>query len=178
VIHLLFVPVLILGADSVASDKFSDVQIEKPFDRYLRANPLLMEATGAKIITLRNGGHVVLSVASTVLKNKTAADRLRAEKVCRTKAFAYVAQERKGVHVFHSEDSTDKTVVVTKDGEEHGTNVSEFLEVTNTKVDGIAKDMPVVGRWKSKDGDVFYMAIGAMLDKEGKAVETNPPDPQ
>jgi hypothetical protein len=25
--------------------------------------------------------------------------------------------------------------------------------------------MPVVGRWKSKDGDVFYLAIGMVVRK-------------
>ena len=57
------------------------------------------------------------------------------------------------------------------DGKEHGRNVSEFLEVTKTKVQGIAKDMPVVGRWKSKEGDVFYLAIGGIVDKKGDLIE-------
>ncbi len=38
-------------------------------------------------------------------------------------------------------------------------------------MEGITKDMPVVGRWKSKDGKVFYLAIGTILDKSGEVVE-------
>ena len=147
------------------------MQIEKPFDRYLQANPLLMEATGAKIITLQDNKRVVVSVASTILKNQSAADRLRAEKVCRIKAFAFVVQEQEGMKVFHVEESTDKTVIVNGDGKEHGRSVSEFMEMTKSKVEGIAKDMPVVGRWKSKDGEVFYLAIGAVYDKSGKPID-------
>ena len=113
----------------------------------------------------------MLAVASTVLKDSSAADRLRAEKVCRVKAFACLVQERKGVQVFHTEESRDKTVVVNLDGKEHGTSVSESLEVTKTKVEGIAKDMPVVGRWKSKEGDVFYLAIGGIVNKKGDLVQ-------
>jgi hypothetical protein len=30
--------------------------------------------------------------------------------------------------------------------------------------------MPVVGRWKSKDGDVFYFALGVELGKNGEPV--------
>ena len=55
---LLLVPMLVLGAGSPASDRFSDVRIEMPFDSYLLANPLLMEATGAKVIALPNGRSV------------------------------------------------------------------------------------------------------------------------
>lgn len=41
-----------------------------------------------------------------------------------------------------------------------------------TKFEGIAKDLPVIGHWKSKDGDVFYLVIGSRLDKMGEVVQT------
>ena len=126
-----------------------------------------MEVTGAKVIHLLGHKSMIVAVASTVIKDNSAGDRLRAERVCRTKALAYVVQDRKGVQVFHSEESTDRTVVVSRDGEETGKNVSEYLEITKTKVEGIVKGMTVVGRWKSKGGDVFYLAIGALCDRNG-----------
>jgi hypothetical protein len=166
----LFVPALMLGADPTSADRFSDVRIEKPFDGYLRANRLLMESTGAKIVRLQKGKSLVVAVASTVLQDSSAAERLRAEKVCRIKALAYVVQEQKGVRIFHAEESTERTVIVNTDGKESGKSVSEFLEITRTKVEGIAKDLPVVGRWKSKEGDVFYLAIGGMVNRNGMLV--------
>lgn len=170
---LLLVSALLLGADSSAAGKFSAVEIEKPFARYLLANPLLMDSTGAKVIKLPSGRSVVLAVASTVLKDNSAAERLRAEKVCKTKAFAYLVQEKKGVRVFHSEQSKDRSVIVNENGKERGASVSESLEITRTKVQGIAKDLPVVGHWKSKEGDVFYLAIGAVVDGKGNVVQEN-----
>lgn len=171
--YLLFVS-LLLGAEPAAADRFSDVRIEKPFDRYLLAYPLLMESTGAKVIKLPKKRSVILAIASTVLKDHSPDERLRAEKVCKLKAFAAMVQERQGVQVFHAEESRDKTVVVNVDGKEHGTSVSESLEVTKTKVEGIAKDLPVVGRWKSKEGDVFYLAIGGIVNKKGNVVQDGP----
>ena len=162
---------LMLGAEPSAADQFSDVRIDKPFDRYLLANPLLMESTGAKVIKLPKKRSLVVAVASTVLKDGSPGERLRAEKVCKIKAFAYLVQEEKGVQVFHTEESSDKTVVVNVDGKEHGTSVSESLEVTKTKVEGTAKDLPVVGKWKSKEGDVFYLAIGGIVNKKGEVVQ-------
>ena len=93
--------------------------------------------------------------------------------MCRTKAFVYLVQEQKGIQVFHTEEATDRTVIVNVEGKEHGTNVSEFLEVTKTRVEGMAKDMPVVGRWKSKESDVFYLAIGGIVNKKGDLVEAD-----
>ena len=168
---LLLFPVLMLGAEPSTADSFSDVRIEKPFDRYLLANRLLMESAGAKVIKLPEERSLVVAVASTVLKDNSTRERLRAEKVCRVKAFAALVQEQKGVQVFHTEESTDKTVIVNVDGKEHGRTVSKYLEITKSRVEGIAKDMPVVGRWKSKDGDVFYLAIGGIINKDGNLVE-------
>ena len=114
---------------------------------------------------------LIVSVASTVLKDDSSSERLRAERVCRPKALASVVAERTGVQIAHSEESKDKTIVVIIDGQEKAKSVSELLEVTRSKVSGIARDMPVVGRWKSKDEMIFYLAIGVICDKKGNPVD-------
>lgn len=153
-----------------AGEKFRDVKIEKPFEQYLLSQPLLMEVTGAKIIRLKEGGTVVIAVASTVLKDNSPQERLRAEKVCKVKALASVVAEKQGIQVAHTEKLEEKTVVVIEDGQEKATNVSHLLQVTKTKVEGIARDMPVVGTWKSREGDTFYLALGIVCDKRGEPV--------
>ena len=147
---------------------FTDVQIEKPFAKFLKADPLLMEVTGAKVIRHKDGRTILLAVASTVLKDDSAAERLRAEKVCRIKALAAMVAEQKGVWVCHTELLNDVTTIVIDSKGEEATSVSELLKTTKTKVEGITKDMPVVGRWKSKKGDVFYLAIGSILKENGE----------
>lgn len=151
--------------------QFSDVIIDKQLKPYLLGNPLLMEVTGAKIIRLKGDRTVLLSVASTILKDDSAKERLRAEKICRTKALAGIVAEKKGVQVYHMENLKESTNVIIDDNVEKGTNVSELLQVTQTKVEGITKDMPVIGRWRSNEGDVLYVAIGVVLDKAAEFVE-------
>jgi serine/threonine protein kinase len=157
------------SAGAVAQ-RFSEVEIEKPFDGYLLAHPLLMEVAGAKVIRLENGNQMVIAVASTVLKHKSPNERLRGERVCRAKALASVVAEREGVQVAHAEQLKERTVIVLDGEKEKGKSVSELLQVTKTTVQGITKDMPVVGRWMSKEGDVFYLAIGVTVDKKGNTV--------
>lgn len=164
---------LTLTALCNATDKpqFSDVVIDQQFEPYLLSNPLLMEVTGAKVIREKKGRTVLFSVASSVLKNQSPSERLRAEKVCRVKALAGLVAEKKGIQVCHVETLKEKTEVIIDKNGETGTSISELLQVTQTKVEGIAKDMPVIGRWRSKDGMVFYLAIGSSLDKNGDVVE-------
>jgi hypothetical protein len=47
---------------------------------------------------------------------------------------------------------------------------SGFLEWTNANSHGIAKDLPVVGRWRSKECGAFYLAPGVILHKQGNPV--------
>jgi serine/threonine protein kinase len=150
--------------------RFSEIALEKPFDKYLLANPLLMEVTGAKIIRLPGGNQVILSIASTVLKNNSPEERVRADRVCRIRAIASVVAEKEGVHVYRAEEAKEQRLIILENGQEKGKSVSELLELTRTKVEGVTKDMPVVGRWKSLDGGIYYLAIGIMIDRRGLPV--------
>jgi len=171
---ILVVLMMVMADDAKLGQRFSDLEIDEAFRLYLTSNILIMELTGAKVIRLPDGKRVLISVASTPLKDESAKDRVRAEKVCRAKAFANIVAEQKGVQVAHMEKLEERTRLVIDEKGEKGTSVSDFLQVTKTKVEGIAKDMPVVGRWKSKDGGVFYMALGIILDKNGKVIESVP----
>ncbi len=145
---------------------FRDIVVDPPFDSVLFANVLLMETTGAKVVRLPDGGRMILAVGSTVLKVDTPKERLRAEVVCRTKALASLVAEKEGVQVVRVETLKETTVVTIDSGKETAKSVSDFLQTTTAKVEGIAKDMPVVGRWKSKDGTVAYLAVGVVLGAE------------
>lgn len=171
---ILIVLMMVMADDAKLEQRFSDTEIDDAFRPYLTSNILVMELTGAKVIRLPDGKRVLISVASTPLKDESAKDRLRAERVCRTKAFANIVAEQKGIQVAHMEKLEERTQLVIDEKGETGTSVSDLLRVTKTKVEGIAKDMPVIGHWKSKDGDVFYMALGVILDKKGKAIESGP----
>jgi hypothetical protein len=162
-----------LAADD--APRFTGVRIEKPFDTYLRAQPLLMEVAGAKVIRLPDGKQVVLGVGSTVLKNNSARERARAETVCRVKALASVVAEQQGIQVAHVEQLKERTVVVLENGKEKAKSVSVLLQVTRTQVQGIARGMAVVGRWRSADGKTFYLAVGAICDRKGNPLPTEPP---
>jgi hypothetical protein len=149
-------------------ETFCDVTLEKLYDGYLKANPLLMEVTGAKVIHLKDGKRIVLGVGSAVLADDRPRTRIDAEKLCKVKALASIVAERQGVQVAHEEKVEEKTVIVLDNAKEKGKCVTEVLSITKTKTEGIVRGMSVVGRWRSKDGKVLYVAMGAICDKEGE----------
>jgi len=145
-------------------DGLARLKIDPEFAPYLLAEPLLMETEGAKLIRLEDGRILVLGVASSALKDGTAADRKRAETIARQRALAHIVAEKTGVQVARAESVEKKTsVTVTVQGEERATSVAEYLETTRSRVQGATRDFPVVGRWTSADGTLFTVAVGGFI---------------
>ena len=157
--------------DKAVKNKFTDVEMHARFKKILASNELLMEVAGAKVVRLPGNRTAVIGVASTEIKKESSSDRLRAEKVCRIKALANVIGEKHGVQVLHIEELKDETRVILDDKGEKASSVSTLIQVTKTKIEGIAKDMPIVGRWSSANGEIFYLAIGVILDENGERIQ-------
>lgn len=166
---------IVLGLAMAIGHPYSDVQIDKAYEPYLLSEPLLMEASGAKIIRLENGDRLLVAVASTILRDSSAKERLRAETVCRTKALASVVAEKQGVQIAHTERVAETTRVVLDGQKETAKSISELFQTTTAKVEGLAPDLPVIGRWKSKKGDVFYLAIGTQITQHGHPLRRKDP---
>ena len=184
---------LVAGAESLAGDRFkitfnapkagvkvverptgaANLRLDPEFAGILMADPLLMEVEGAKVIRLDAGLEatsdepvrlLVLGVASSALQDGSAADRKRAETIARNRAYAHIVAEKTGLTVARSETVAKKTIVtIEEDGRETGTSVAEYLESTQAGVKGMTKGFPILGRWTSPDGTLFYVAVGGIL---------------
>jgi len=184
---------LVAGAESLAGDRFkitfnapkagvkvverptgaANLRLDPEFAGILMADPLLMEIEGAKVIRLDAGLEatsdepvrlLVLGVASSALQDGSAADRKRAETIARNRAYAHIVAEKTGLTVARSETVAKKTIVtIEEDGRETGTSLAEYLESTQAGVKGMTKGFPIVGRWTSPDGTLFYVAVGGIL---------------
>jgi len=184
---------LVAGAESLAGERFkitfnapktgvkvverptgaANLRLDPEFAGILMADPLLMEVEGAKVIRLDAGLEatsdepvrlLVLGVASSALQDGSAADRKRAETIARNRAYAHIVAEKTGLTVARSETVAKKTIVtIEEDGRETGTSVAEYLESTQAGVKGMTKGFPIVGRWTSPDGTLFYVAVGGIL---------------
>jgi hypothetical protein len=171
---LLYAVALLFGQQK--DSPFADVLIEKPFDVFLSAHPLLMGDEGAKIVRRPDGTALVIGVASTPVRDGSARDRKRAETVCKNRALASIVSEDKGVVVAHVEKSqSSQTVVVDADGKKKTKSVKEYLETTSSHLDGVLPGFQVIGRWKSADGKLYYYAVGGILDAKGKLVRESTP---
>ena len=138
---------------------------EEPFAACLKADPILLQLGGSRIIVLpRTNQTMIVSVASTAVKDNAAADRVRMQKVCRSKALAELLAQEKGLQVKYALRAEEKTGVVFEDGKEETASLESTLEITSAQVEGFVQVMPVVATWYSAAGDMFFLAIGAFVD--------------
>ena len=138
---------------------------EEPFAACLKADPILLQYGGSRIIVLpRTNQTVIVSVASTAVKDNAAADRVRMQKVCRSKALAELLSQEKGLKVKYALQAKDQTVVVFRDEKEETASMESTLETTTAQIEGFVQVLPVVATWYSAVGDMYYLAIGTVVD--------------
>jgi hypothetical protein len=155
--------------DPKPTDKlpFKEIKIEKPYDKFLTSNQLLMEVAGAILVDDGDGNLYLIGVGKTILKDGSADDLLRAEKVCKLKAHVAAIGERDGAQISFLKRVEDKIVIVKdSDGKEITTSVSERLKVTKEKIEGVTKGLAVIGRWRSEDGKAYYIAVGGKVPSD------------
>lgn len=151
-----------LGLPSVAADRFVDVAIESPFDAVLAKNPLLMNTGGAKVIVNPDGTRLVIGVGQVAYDKKASAQqRLNKERTARIKALRDLTAQTSPIQIVHREKVDEQSRVETIDGgEQRGQAIEEYLSVTTSQFEAVVKDLPVVGKWYSAEGDILFIAIG------------------
>ena len=166
-----------LGPASAASQTGSSnatpamvITTVEPFAKYLRADPLLLQCGGTRLIVLPDSNEVmIVSVASTAVKDNSGADRVRMQKVCHQKALAGLLTAEKGLKVKYALETKDATTAAFADGQEQAASLESMLETTSAQAEGFVRDLPVVGIWYSADGQMFFLAIGGVRPRTGKA---------
>lgn len=149
----------------------SSMVAEEPFASCLKADPILLQVGGSRIIMLpETNKYMIVSVAATAVKDNSAADRVRMQKVCRSKALAELLSQEKGLQVKYAVRAEDKTVVVFEDGKEETASLENTLETTSAQVEGFVQVIPVVATWYSAAGDTFFLAVGTIVEQSSKLV--------
>ena len=164
-VKILFLLLLLLPLWIVAEESplFTDIIISKDYEQYLLADKLLMTVCGAKIFKV-NGKIMVVSVASTAIKDSSAQDRLRQIDVCKARATAQILTARDGIQVVTFSKVEEKTVISIENSKETGQTVIEMLNITKTTAEGYVRYFSVIGTWKSDNKDTFYLAIGGVIE--------------
>ena len=157
---------LVSGGQQSVTDLFSKIKIKDACKPYLLSNKILMEEGGAQLYELPSSQRLLVSVGFTEVRADTAEDRVRRGKAAKINALTNLLKMT-GVKVITKSLITDELSVVRElDGKEKVISIEQLFETTAEQAEGKVRALPVIGTWYSKDGTIFYTAIGEFINHE------------
>lgn len=147
---------------------FKDLQLESPFDALLSVDPEFMRQGGARLLELDSDGLALLGIAKVILREDDRRPESELRRIGEIQARAAVLeltgeveiQTARGTKVSYS--SREKILL------------TDFFQCTTTEVRDKIEQLPVIGTWRSADGETFYVAVGWIISTGSKA--TSAPD--
>jgi hypothetical protein len=162
---LIHIAWLLTSCASLAQDSPAVIReafLTPGFEDILRADSALFHSGGAKLIE-RNGTRYFVSIGFTGVLGDSPAERVRQMQVARIRALK-AASEYIGTTIVTSEEKlSDTTTVVSANGDKRSEQHKVLEETTVAKIKALVKAPPVLGTWKSGDGQLFFYAIGAQI---------------
>jgi hypothetical protein len=139
-----------------------EVLLTPGFDGILRTDPVLLQSGGAKLIE-KDGTLYFVAVGFASVLSDSAGERVRQLQVARTRALK-VASEFIGTTIVTSEEKfSKKTTVTNVNGVKTSARRELLEETTVAKIKALVNAPPVLGTWKSGDGQLFFYAIGTQI---------------
>lgn len=129
------------------------------YDTLIESNPIIAQEGGAAVID-KDGKHYFVAVGVTSVQGTSSAERLRQIRVGRINALRSAAEFVTPVEVKTETKLEEKTTVVTTSIGKTAQSVKQLDEITRTRVKAVIQAPTQVGTWLSKDGKLFYYAVG------------------
>ena len=135
------------------------------FKPFLLSDPILLEVGGCKAFRTEDGKTVLIAVGTAEVKDQSAKDRIRRQKVAEQKAFGELAKHQEVEVTFFSE-RYKTTSISTQNGVESGSSQKISSSRITMKAEAYFDEMLTVGRWYSGDGKLFFLAKGCIVPKK------------
>lgn len=151
----------VIGA-AAERELICDAEFAPEFAKVLRAEPLLLQNGGAKLIEV-NGVRYFVAVGVTSVREETPAERIRQLRVGRINALRAAAEFTSPVEVTSESSLRETTSIHNTKGVKTAETRKVYDENTRTKLEAILRVPSQIGSWKSTDRKLFFYAIGAKL---------------
>ena len=155
----------------VRGNDFADVEIRQSFKPFILADALMMDLGGVRILERKDNTKLIYAIAATSNKHP-----LHQRTVARSKALKNLLAYFNGVELDAQKKLDSKKTTIITDDEITYKIVKQLDETIIKTVRGKVQGLPTVGTWRSSDRALYYMAIGGVIDSEGKIVHEKLPE--
>lgn len=137
---------------------FSEVEIEAPFQNLLLLNPEFMHYGGARLFAGDNGSQALIGIGKVLPEDNSPKTMPQMRRIGEIHARAAILELGGEIEITTSRGLDERSLQGRGNGKK--VSLSSFFQVTETRVEGLIKQLPVIGTWWSSNQSAFYVAVG------------------
>lgn len=139
-----------------AEKLFKQVEIEAPFRDLLVRYPVFMDQGGARLFEGDDGRLVLIGIGKVFPEDHRAEAMSQVRRKGEIRARAAILELGESIEISTVRRQREGSLI----------SLSSFFQVTETRVEGMIRQLPVVGSWWSRNHSTFYVAVGKMVDPD------------
>ena len=160
-IFLLLLPISTTAQANDTSLPFRSIAIEAQFYDVLIQRPGFMKEGGAKAFAINDGSCLLMGIAKTFPDGRSPETILRAKREGEILARAEILSFCGDIQISTSRVAKTESLQTEKT---NGTiSLSSFLQITETRAEGIIRQLPIVGTRWSEDNKTLYVTVGKRI---------------
>jgi hypothetical protein len=160
-IFLLLLPISTTTQANDTYPMFQSMVIDPSFHDALIQDREFMKKGGAKVFAMNDGSCLLIGIAKTFPDGGSPETILRAKREGEILARAEILSFSGDIQI--STSRVAKTGSLQTEKTNGTVSLSSFLQITETKVEGIIRQLPIVGTWWSEDNRTLYVAVGKRI---------------
>jgi hypothetical protein len=141
-----------------AEQAFREVEIEIGFHDLLVRHPVFMEQGGARLFEADDGRLALIGIGKVFPEDHRAEAMIQVRRKGEIRARSAILELGASIEISTSRSQKEESLI----------SLSSFFQVTETRVEGMIQQLPVVGRWCSPNHSTFYIAVGKMVNATGQ----------
>ena len=147
-----------INAVAQEGTNLQEIEIQEPFRNMLLQAPEFMQEAGARFFQDNTRGLALIGIGKVTPRDRHPETMLYARRIGEIRARTAILEMGDGVRI-----STSR-------GLKEGPSLSSFFQVTETRVEGKIQQLPVIGTWWVANRDIFYVAVGKMMDGASRQI--------
>jgi hypothetical protein len=141
-----------------AEQAFREVEIETGFHDLLVRHPMFMEQGGARLFEADDGRLVLIGVGKVFPEDHRAEAMIQVRRKGEIRARAAILELGESMEISTSRSQKEQSLI----------SLSFFFQVTETRLEGMIQQLPVIGSWWSSNHSTFYLAVGKIVNAAGR----------
>lgn len=135
---------------------FREVEIEAPFHNLLLNHPEFMEEGGARVFIGEDGTKYLIGISKVISEDNNEESIQQAIRIGEILSRTAILEFKEGIEISNYRKL--------KECADNKISLSSFFQVTEARVEGIVKNLPIIGSWWSPNRNTLYVAVGKAMN--------------